>query len=149
MNKKILLIIVLICSSKNIIASDIFITINETQKNIKSVNVNGNIFVNYEQFFKLLNENLKISSNNYNLSYKNIKITAYPMNFYVLLSNDTNECIIQLNTPIYVAQDILYIPINSLLSALKEFFGISYDILRNEIYIDFGNVIHGVPPALL
>ena len=137
--KFLLIIVILICSSGNIVATEVSIIINETKRNVKSINSNGNIFVEYEHFFKLFNKNLKKTGNNYNLSHKNITITAYPMSFYMLLSDDTAKHIIQLNTPIYSADEILYVPANSLLSAMKEIFGISFDVLKNGIYIDFAD----------
>lgn len=135
-----LLIIILICfSSINIVATDISIILNGKNKKIQIIEVDENIFVNFEQFFKLFNEKLKFQKKQNKLTYNNISIITYPNSFFILFLNDLDTQIIQLNTPAYEVKDILYVPINSVLSGLKEFFDIKYDLVRKNIFINLDN----------
>jgi len=140
-NKSLLFVMVLFFICKDIFAADVSIFIDGTKKKLSAIELDKNIFVNYEHFFKLFDNKLKKTNDGYKLLHKNISIITYPNSFYILLDNDTDRHIIQLQIPVYELKNILYIPINSVLFGLREFFNIKYDILKNDIYINFNDTL--------
>ncbi len=103
--------------------SEFIVQIGKSKTQISSIELNNTEYVPFRTLFSTFSNSTSLVA------------TCNCGNFFVLISSQNEQNLIQLNIPVFCKNGIEYVPIRSFISALSKQFDFQYDIIDNKLFI--------------